>query len=306
MRPVLPRQRVWLLIFCIALVLPLVAHRRASAQHIPIRLAVNKWKVEAGDNYTLSWMESGTVQPMSDFVVEEDSDPQFKDKDNYSRYVVRAHRKAFENSTSFSHTVRYYRVRARAWVRNDDDQQVEDEVVSNTVRVTLLGTDKSAAPSFPDDPEEAPVKPKKKDPKDRTPEEQYPAMGRPDFVIQKIALEPASPKINQPFRVRVTIRNVGVVPSDSVQVKIEAAGRQYVVDCEPLKPNYAVDVQSPPITTDKPGPITVTAVADPFERVAESREDNNSKSSGFTIADEAPKTPTGSQGSSGTSSSGGK
>jgi hypothetical protein len=283
-----PGLRILVLALCASLLIPLVGHRPARAQRAPIRLSVNKWKVEPGDNYTLSWMESGSVQPISDYIVEEDSDPQFKDKDNYNRYVVRAHRKALENTTSFSHTVRYYRVRTRAWVRNYDDQQVQDEVVSNTVRVTLLGTDKSPPPSFPDDPEE-PVKKPKKDPKDKKPEDAYPTMGRPDFVIQRIFLDPSSPKVGETFKVHVTVRNTGVVPAPIAQVKIEVAGRQYVSEVEAMKPGYAVDAVSPPITVHTAGPLPVTATVDPFQRVAESREDNNTRTMSLSIAEAAPR-----------------
>lgn len=264
---------------CATLIVPLLAGRHAEAQGTPLRLSVNKWKVDPGDSYTLSWMESGSVQTISEFTIEENADAQFRDKESYSRYVVRSHSKSFENSTAYSHTVRYYRVRARAWVRNSDESQVEDEVVSNIVRVTLLGTDKSAPPSFPDDPEDAPRKSKKdkdkdKD-KDKKKEDDYPAMGRPDFVITKLSTEPPTPVEGRPFRVKATVRNAGVSPSAAVQIRLEAAGRQFIVECDPLKPAYRSEVTSPPILPEKAGPMTVSAEADPFQRGDESREDNN-------------------------------
>ena len=286
MRPTRPSVRPIIALICAALILPLLAHRDAQAQNSPIRLSVNKWKVEPGDTYTLSWMESGSVQAISEYIIEEDTDPQFHDKQNYSRYVVKSHSKAFENSTAFSHTVRYYRIRARAWVRSLDEQQTEDEVVSNTVRVTLLGTDKTPPPSFPDDPEETVKKPKKDSDKDKDKKkgEDYPAMGRPDLVIQGISTEPPTPVAGKPFRIRVTVRNLGVVPVDNIQLKIDAAGRQFITECEPLKPMYKVDAQGPPVVVDTPGPTRITVVVDPFDRIPESREDNNTKSITIDVA----------------------
>lgn len=291
MRPSHLPPRIVIAVLLAALVLLLLGHRDVQAQNAPIRLSVNKWKVEPGDAYTLSWMESGSVQAISEYVIEEDTDPQFRDKENYSRYVVKSHSKSFENSTSFSHTVRYYRVRARAWVRSIDEQQVEDEVVSNTVRVTLLGTDKAPAPSFPDDPEETVKKPKKDKDKDKDKKkgEDYPAMGRPDFVITSIVTEPAVPVAGKPFRVRATVRNVGVVPSEAIQLKIDAAARQFVVECEPLKPQYKVDVLSPAVVTEKPGSMQVRVTADPFERADESREDNNDKTITVNVTEAPPR-----------------
>lgn len=280
------RKSLLLYIVCLAIACFLMIARGVAAENTPLRLSVNKWRVDAGDSYTLSWMESGTVQPMSDFTIEECTDPQFKVKDNYSRYVVRSHRHSFENATAFNHAVRYYRVRARAWVRGDDDQQRDEEVVSNVVRVTLLGTDKSPAPSFADDPEPTPKKSKKndKDKDKKDDKEDYPAMGRPDFVVVRILLEPPRPKVGQPFRVRVSVRNVGVVPSEVCQVKVEVAGRQWILDCEPLKPAYAVDVVTPPVSVDTAGDVKVHVEIDPFERIAESRKDNNTKDQSFPVA----------------------
>lgn len=254
-------------------------------------MTVNKWRVDPGDSYTLSWMESSSVQPFSDFVVEECTDPQFKDRENYTRYVVRAHSKTLENATSFSHTVRYYRVRTRAWIRDETGQQTEDEVVSNVVRVTLLGTDKSPPPSFPDDPEPQIKKPKtdKKNDKDKNEKEEYPSMGLPDMIVLKITLEPEKPRVGQEFKVHVTIKNAGVFPSDVCQVKIEAAGRQWIVDCEGLKPNYAIDAITPPVIVNDAGELKVHAEIDPFNRMRESRKDNNDGDQTFTILDTAKK-----------------
>lgn len=290
MRPTRSTFRLVIAALCGALVFSLLAHRDVQAQNAPLRLSVNKWKVEPGDTYTLSWMESGAVQAISEYVIEENTDPQFRDKENYSRYVVKSHSKAFENSTAFSHTVRYYRVRARAWVRTIDEQQVEDEVVSNVVRVTLLGTDKAPPPSFSDDPEE-PIKKSKKDKdkdKDKKKGEDYPSMGRPDFVILSVVTEPAAPVVGKPFRVRATVRNLGVVPANAIHVKIDAAGRQFIVECEPLKPQYKVDVVGPAVMADKPGPMEVRVTTDPFERTEESREDNNDKAITIHIGEAPP------------------
>ncbi|NDD27539.1 MAG: hypothetical protein EB084_04655 [Proteobacteria bacterium] len=283
-------SRLFLALACAAVLMPIPPPRPAAAQGSGIRLSVNKTKVEPGDSYTLTWMESGAVQAVSEFVIEEDADPQFRDKENYSRYVVRSHSKGFENGTAFSHTVRYYRIRARAWVRTADEQQVEDEVVSNTVRVNLLGTDKNLPPGLSDDGDEPVKKPGKDKGKDKDKEknkDDFPAMGRPDIVVTRIRTEPESVVAGKPFRVHVTVRNAGVVPAPAGQVKIDVAGRQFIGEHESMRPGFYLDVTSPMVMAEKPGSAEIRAVADPFERVDESREDNNSRTITVTVG-EAP------------------
>ncbi len=283
----LSRRAVVIILLVAGAVWLFPAPRPAHADEENIRIYVNKWRVDPGDSYTISWMEGNGVEPISDFTLEESSDPQFRDRDNYSRYVVRAHRKSFVNNVSFTHTVRYYRVRVRAWVRNFEGQQTEDEIVSRPVRVILLGTEKTPPPSFPDDPETPVHTSKKKGEKKKGPD--YPSMGMPDLVVARIALDPPNPKANQPFRARLSIRNQGVVPSPACQVRVDIAGREFLIDCEPLKPNYAADVLTPVVSVARPGPTTINAMVDPYNVIAESREDNNTLSRTFTVL--APPTP---------------
>lgn len=255
----------------------LLMPRAARAGSTPIRLSVNKWKVQPGDDYSLSWSEGGDVRPVDDFALEESADPTFKDTKTFTSYPVRAHHKKFENSASLAHTVRYYRVRAKVWLRPlGDEQSVQDEVTSNVVRVILVGTNRAdKVPSFPDDPEDEPARKKKDDKdKDKPKEDDYPAMGRPDLIVTRIQTEPEHPRVGVPFMLRILVRNVGVFPSAATNIRVEAGGRAYMADVEPLKPNYTMPVPIPNVRANATS-FTVRVVVDPQDRVAESREDNN-------------------------------
>ena len=267
-------------------VLLTLAHAPSRAQGQPIRLSVNNWKIEAGDAYTMSWTERGGVQTYSDYTLEEASDPQFKDKANLVTYIVRAHHKKLENTPSFSHGVRYYRIRAKAWIRSEmSNDQVSEEVFSNVVRVTLLGTNNALAPpSFPDDPETQADKKKKKDKdSEKKEEDDYPTMGRADFTIVKVAMDPPTVQVGQPFTIRVTVRNQGVVPSPPVRVRVSSEGGTYTTDIDTLKPRFSVDGRVGPLHVDKAGPLNVQVTIDPDEKVPESRKDNNTMSRTFEI-----------------------
>jgi hypothetical protein len=286
------------LIYClaVALVLSVAFPLTAHAQQAPIRLSTSKWRVDPGDSYTLTWMERAGVNPSdADFILEESSDPHFRDKDKTQSWPIHgAHHKSLENEAAFSHLVRYYRIRATAWVRGvDGSSQNQEDVVSNVVRVTLVGTTTAVpVPSFADDPEtpsKHSSKGGKKDDEKHDDGNSYPTAGRPDLIISKILLSPKEPKAGQRFEVHVVVRNVGVAPSTRSSVKVEILGRTFEIDVDPLKPQFSNECPLPPQVADKPGPITVNAEVDPHDRVTESREDNNTFSQTFPIAPADPK-----------------
>ena len=293
--PILLSTRVALLVAMCLAGLFVVRTGPVSAQRSPIRLSVSNNKVEPGDSYTLTWMEGASVQASSDFTIEECTDPKFQDAANLVRYTVRAHRKKFENAAAFSHAIRYYRIRTTAWVRGElDNNQTSEEVVSNVVRVTLVGTNAAdKPPSFPDDAEPSARKKKKTDTKDdKKDEDAYPTMGRPDLAVVHISTDPSKPRAGSPFNVRVTVRNQGVVPAPSARVKIEIGNSVYFSEVEPLKPRFAVDARFVNLIIPKSGPLTIKAIVDPDDQIPESREDNNALEATFDLLPaEVPASP---------------
>jgi len=254
----------------------LITGSAAIAQGEPIRLSVDKVRVEPGDDYQLIWIERGGVQAIDDFTIEESADPTFKDTTRgYNKYSVRNHRKSLQNNPSLSHVVRYYRIKAKAWVRNLGDQLQKEDIASNVIRVTLVGTNKAeAVPSFPDDPEPGERKAKKKKEGDDEKKDEYPTMGRPDFMVVKVSTDPERPRVGQKFTLKVFVRNAGVVPSPPAKIRVEAGGRIFAADVEPLKPGYTVPVPLMNMQADAAA-FKVRITLDQTAQVTESREDNN-------------------------------
>jgi hypothetical protein len=156
----------------------------------------------------------------------------------------------------------------------DSSETTTEEVTSNVVRVILVGTSKAdTVPSFPDDPQ-IEAKKAKKDKDDKKAEgPEYPTMGRPDLVVSRLVLEPAEPQAGQSFVARLLVRNVGVVPSEGSIIRVQALGRSFNFDVEPLKPSFSVYVPLPALKANED--ILLEAQLDPMEKMTESREDNN-------------------------------
>lgn len=266
-------------------VLFLIAMVTGAASAQDMRLTQDKWKVEPGDDYTLTWMERSGVEPIDEFILEECTDPQFKDTRNYVTYPIRAHRKKLENSTSLTHAVKYYRVKTKAWVRRmGENEMVKEDVVSNVVRVTLVGTTKTdPVPSFPDDPDPSAPRKSKKGDKDGKSDSEYPEMGRPDLVITKISVDPTTPQVGKTYKLTIMVKNAGVVPCEAGGVRVEVNGRPYLLDFEPLKPRHSVAVPSTPLMADAAGTVTVKVMLDPLGKMEESREDNNQRDWTFEV-----------------------
>ena len=249
----------------------------SRAQGQAIRLSVSNWKIEAGDSYTLSWMERGGVQTYSDFTLEEANDPQFKDNAHLVTYIVRAHHKKLENTPSFSHGVRYYRIRARRGsAARVNNEQVSEEVLSNVVRVTLLGTNNAvAAPSFPDDPRSSPPRRRKTRTTTRTRKEGRgrlsrhgpagPHRGEGDHGP---AERPGGTALLHPRH----CPHQGVVPCPPARIRVSCEAGIYTTEIDTLKPRYTVDGRVGPLRMDKPGRIKVHVDLDPDEKIPESRK----------------------------------
>lgn len=263
------------------------------AQGQQVRLEASAAEVAPGDEYQLQWMERSGVTFVDDVTLEESSDASFADAKILARYSTRSHHKKFENNPSASFLVRYYRVRAKASVRTENDIQVE-EVVSNPVRVILAGTNKALRPaSIPTEASKTTPtvdKDKKSDGDDKQKDE-YPTAGRPDLVITRIVISPEQPRPGEMFSLLVQVRNKGVAPSAPTNVQVDVADRTFLLEVDVLKPNAGQNMTVPPVRTPKTGPLVVRATIDPDERLVESRKDNNVKEATFPLAQAKGEAP---------------
>lgn len=125
------------------------------------------------------------------------------------------------------------------------------------------------------------------------------SIGQPDLLIDSITPSVATPIVNQPFTVAVTIRNAGSEPAQSFRLAaVFDSTAEPMAECNLPDTIYVVDV--PPgatrtetfnVTYTESHPHRFWAWVDFCDSVAEAREDNNLLSRDINVGDDSVAAP---------------
>ena len=109
--------------------------------------------------------------------------------------------------------------------------------------------------------------------------------GKPDLVITNFWIWPKTPTSREWFDIRVRVRNASetaLTGQTTVNIFVGGSSKPYTMSLGSLGANKDRDFEQR-IFLDTPKKYTARAIVDPDNKVAESREDNNTKKLGFTI-----------------------